>query len=119
MLEPTRDFNKGDQRISEKSGSVVVLPHHLWAIKSPQETSTMEDISSHLDFFRETLRNKINVLSEYKRQSSVEVVFRIWIETDNAGVGLSLSEGDLQFLESFSNRVHLTLLVKETLGATS
>ena len=49
---PNRVFKKGDQSISKYSGSVIVKPHNLWALRSEIFQSELETIDEHIDYFK-------------------------------------------------------------------
>lgn len=111
-IVPEISFKKGDQTVSKHSGSIITKPHNAWALKSKSSELEDETISHHIEHFKSTLISKIEVLKKYKEDARFEVTFWIWIETDNAGIGLDLSENEIAFLNSFSNRVHFSLLTK-------
>lgn len=109
---PTRAFKKGDQSVSKHSGSIVSKPYNLWALISNVYTSKEEDISCHMDFFKSVLSEKLNILEKYKCGPLYEVTFSIWVETDNAGIGLDLDEKQMAFLSSISNRTRWVFIAK-------
>lgn len=112
-IKPERTHHKGEEYVSKHSGSVVTRYNNLWAIKSKEIINNNEEkISSHIEFFRSILYSKKNVLKQYKEDKYTEVSFWIWIETDNAGIGIDLEEDELIFINDISNRVHLSFLTK-------
>lgn len=111
-VAPERTFKKGEQSVSKHSGSIITKPHNLWAMKSKSSELQEETISHHIDYFKSTFLSKLEVLKKYKEDTRFEITFWIWIETDNAGIGLDLNESEITFLNSISNRVHFSLLTK-------
>jgi len=106
----SRGFRKGDQNVSKHSGSVTVKPHNLWALKSDGHESDEETISCHINFFKLILDGKLNILQRFKNDVRYDISFFVWIETDNSGIGLSLDEDQITFINSFSNEIRLILL---------
>lgn len=115
-ITPNRSFRKGDKSVSKHSGSVITKPHNLWGIESKSSELEEETISHHIEYLKSILLPKIDILKEYKVDPRFEVTFWIWIETDNAGVGLDLNEIELSFLNSIANRVHFSLIAKNSIG---
>lgn len=106
----SRGFRKGDQNVSEHSGSIIIKPHNLWALRSDAYESCEETISCHIDFFKSVLKRKLNILERFKNDTRYDITFFVWIETDNSGIGLSLDEDQITFINSFSNEIRLSLL---------
>ena len=111
-ITPDRSFKKGDQVVSKHSGSIITKPHNLWAIRSMSSELEDETISHHIEYFMSVFLLKTDILKKYKNDNRFDVTFWIWIETDNAGIGLDLNEIELSFLNSISNRIHFSLLTK-------
>ena len=111
-IVPERTFKKGEQSVSKHSGSIITKPHNLWALKSKSSELEEENISHHIEYFKSAFLSKMGILKKYKEDTQFEVTFWIWIETDNAGIGLDLNEIEIAFLNSISNRVHFSLLTK-------
>lgn len=107
---PTRSFRKGEQSFSKHSGSIITKPHNLWAFKSESTELEEENISYHIDYFRQIFSSKIDVLKRYKEEVCFEVNFWVYVETDNAGIGLDLNEEELDFLNMISNRIHFSVI---------
>lgn len=107
---PNRFYKKGEQTKSKHSGSVITKQHNLWAITSKITEIEEETISHHIEYFRSFLLTKLDILKKYKEDSRYEVIFWIWIETDNSGVGIDLNESEIAFLNSISNRVHFSII---------
>jgi Domain of unknown function (DUF4279) len=111
-IVPERHFKKGEQSISKHSGSIITRPHNLWALKSKTSKLGEETISHHIEYFKSTFSSKIEVLKKYKDDIRFEITFWIWVETDNAGIGLDLNQNEIAFLSSISNRIHFSLITK-------
>lgn len=111
-IVPERTFRKGEQSVSKHSGSIINKPHNLWALKSKNSELEEETISHHIEYFKSTFSSKIEVLKKYKDDIRFEVTFWIWVETDNAGIGLDLNQNEIAFLNSISNRIHFSLITK-------
>jgi hypothetical protein len=109
-ISPSRAFKKGGRNVSKHSGAMIIKQYNLWALTSPEVHSFTESIDIHIAFFMDLLDNKQNIIEEIKNSEDFDVSFYIWIETDNAGIGLDINGEHLQFVSSISNRVHFTLL---------
>lgn len=109
---PNRVFKKGDQSISKYSGSVIVKPHNLWALRSEIFQSELETIDEHIDYFKSILNEKLYILEKYKNDIRYDISFSIWIETDNSGIGLDLNKNQIIFLENISNRIRFVFVTK-------
>lgn len=109
-IEPTRSFIKGEKSVSKASGSIIVKPHNLWALKSNPTKLYDETIQHHVEYFRLVLSSKINFLNMYKQDPLFDVVFWFFVTTDNGGIGLDFNSIDLEFLNSISNRLHFSLI---------
>lgn len=112
---PDRSFKKGEQSVSKHSGSIITKPYNLWAIRSSTTLLEEETISHHIDYLRKRLFSRIPILEKLKRDSRFEISCTIWVETNNAGIGFDLSGNDLFFLNTIANRVHFSLIAKNSL----
>jgi hypothetical protein len=112
---PDRSFKKGDQSISRHSGSIITKPHNLWSVKSKNIKSKELSINLHMQYLESILAPQSALLFKYKTDSRFETAFYIWIETNDAGVGFDLFNTELSFINNISNRVHLSLLHRESL----
>ncbi|UGU17904.1 DUF4279 domain-containing protein [Sinomicrobium kalidii] len=110
---PSHLFKKGDKSVSKHSGSLITKPYNLWAISSKTLLSEEESISPHLEYLRSQLENKMEVLKNLKDDQNLELTFTVWIETDNSGIGLDLTEQEMSFLAGYSNRVHFSFLTND------
>jgi|SRR5690606_14399358 len=114
-IMPKRHHKKGDIYVSKNSGSKISRYTNLWAIETEYSEMKEETVSHHIEYFKSIFFSKMDILECYKEDSRFDVTFWIWIETDNAGIGLDLSEEELSFLNSISNRVHFSIICnKET-----
>ncbi len=113
-IEPNRFFKKGDKKISKHSGSIIERTHNLWAIKSEVTISAEESISNHIMNLRSRLEDQGDVMKDFKNNPDVELTFWIWVETDNSGVGIDLTEKETGFLNDYYfNTVHFSFLTNE------
>ncbi len=111
-LEPFSSYSKGEIFSSKHTGYVAKRFQNYWAIKSETIISEKEDLSPHILYFKSLLENKLEILNQLKNNSLYDVSFWIWIETDNAGVGVDLSDVELSFINAISNRVHFSIITK-------
>lgn len=107
---PTRFFTKGEQAVSKYSDSIMIKPHNLWALQSTPTVLKKEKISHHVEYLKSVFLDKINLLKKYKEDKRLDVTFWIWIETDDAGIGFSLQEHELEFINTVSNRVTFSVI---------
>lgn len=115
-ISPSRSFKKGDTSISEHSGSLITKPYNLWAIGSKTLLSEEESISPHLEYLRSKLEDKMETLKGLKDDPNLKLIFTVWIETDNSGTGIDLTEQEMSFLADCSNRVHFSFLTNDEIG---
>jgi len=113
-IVPEKSFIKGELSVSKRSGSLITRPHNLWRIESPTTESEKETISHHIEYLKSILLAKIDILKKYKEDSRFELSFWIWVETDNAGIGLDLDENDLAFVGQIANRIHFSVITRES-----
>lgn len=111
-IVPTRQYHLGQEFSSKHSGTKGKRFQNLWAIKSETINLEEESISQHVSFFKSLLKNKTEVLADYKTNENTEVTFWVWIETDNASFGFDLDETEMFFINSISNRVHFSVITK-------
>lgn len=109
-IKPFNSYTKGDTFSSKHTGRVGKRFQNLWSTRSETIISEKEDLSPHILYFKLLLSNKMSIISELKNNSIYEISFWIWIETDNAGIGIDLSGEDIAFLNSISNRVHFSII---------
>ena len=114
-ITPDRFFRKGEQTVSEHSGSIIVRNRNLWAIGTMFSESKNQTISHHIEFFKSMLLPKLGIVQQFKKDPLFEVTFWVWIETDDAGIGLDIQNDELEFLNNIANTVHFTLLCKDNL----
>jgi hypothetical protein len=109
-IQSSRSFRKGDKIVSKNSTRTGEKKNNLWAIQTQKITSEEESISLHIQELRNILKGKNDIINSYKENQTVDVCIWIWIETDNAGIGLDLSDEELKFLNNISNRIHLSII---------
>jgi len=109
-IDPSRSFKKGDETISKKSGAIITKPYNLWAFDSNPTDLREETISHHVNHLKSTFSVKIDALRKYKENPSFEVSLWVWIETDNAGIGLDLDNTEIDFINCITNKVHISFI---------
>lgn len=110
QIKPYRQFIKGEIFRAKTSGSEGKRANNLWAIKSDTIISEVEDISAHIQYFRNIFKNKVGVFQKLKTDEKNKLNFWIWIEVDEVGVGFDLSESDLIFINEISNMLHVSIV---------
>lgn len=112
-IQPNRSFRKGDKLVSKYSTRTGEKKNNLWALKTEENVGEKESISLHIKELQSVLENKDDVIISYKEDIGIEVCIWIWIETDNAGIGLDLNEEEQTFLSKISNRIHISVICKK------
>ena len=112
-LMPTRFFNKGDQVMSAHTSRTILRPHGLWAIRSSPVVDKELDLSFHIDYFKNLLGDKKEVINSLKHDYNFECVFAIEVETEDAGIGFDLSDRELLFIKDVSSRFSCHFMVRE------
>ncbi len=110
QLTPTRLKKKGDTRVSKCDGRIFKEARNVWAIDSEWTVHEAETVSHHIEYFKKILSSKAEIIQGYKQDSRIDVSFWIWMQTDDAGIGIDLTDDELKFLNELSNWVHLSLL---------
>jgi len=105
-------FKKGDTWVGQKTGIVNTRNSNIWRIETEWTILDEETISHHIDYLKSILLPKIDILKKYKECKECETSFWVWIETDLSGIGLYLTDSELEFLYSIANYVHLSLIAK-------
>lgn len=105
-----RSYKKGDKFISKHSGTEGKRAINLWAIKSNEIISEDEDVSPHINYFKEIMNDKIEYFKRLKYDSTNRIDFWVWIEADEAGIGLEIQGSDLTFINSIANCLHISSL---------
>lgn len=115
-ITPSIYFKKGDTYISKHSGSVIERPHNLWEIRSETTIIEEESISHHIEYFKSLFKGKEELLKGFKNDPACEDVgFLIWVETNDAGIWLDISDSELLFLHSISNGVSMSMLANKSI----
>ena len=112
-IKPDRSFKKGESSVSRHSGTTLTKPHNFWAIRSEPIVAERESISPHISYLSEKIGSKLSHLEKLKNDPNFEVSIWIWIETDNAGIAIDLTEKEMTFLNSCSNNVHISFLTND------
>ena len=108
----SRQQVKREEFSSKHSGTKGRRFQNLWAIRSEEVISEEEDISPHITFFKSILDSQIHTLKSYKSDDRFVVTFQIWIESENGGIGIELSEAETYFLNQISSSIRFTLLAR-------
>jgi len=109
-IKPNRTFQKGDFFKSKRSGSEGIRKHNLWAVKSRDITTEEDNILMHIDYFKKLFEDKIEGIKKLKEESHSEISFWVWIESKEVGIGLDIPESELNFINSFCNRLHFSFI---------
>jgi len=110
IIPSDSSFKKGDTWESKHDGTKHVRNSNIWRIETELTVLEEETVSHHIEYLKSVFLTKMDILKRYKEDNRFEVIFWIWIETDNAGIGLDLSEEELIFLNDISNRVHFSII---------
>ncbi len=110
IIPSDTSFKKGDTWESKHDGTKHVRNSNIWRLETGFTLLEEETVNHHIKYFKSIFLPKVDILKRYKEDARFEVSFWIWIETDNAGIGLDLSEEELSFLNSISNRVHFSVI---------
>lgn len=110
IIPSDTSFKKGDTWESKHDGSKYVRNSNIWRLETEFTVLEEETVSHHIKYFKAIFLSKVDILSRYKEDNRFDVTFWVWIETDNAGIGLDMSEEELSFLNSISNRVHFSII---------
>lgn len=114
-IKPLRFFNKGEPITSTHSSRVGSRPYGLWAIQSKPFTGEDLNVSRHIEYFRELLSDKVDIIQKLRNKYHFECVFAIAIETEDAGAGFDLNEAELAFINKISTRYSCSFITKESI----
>lgn len=109
-IEPTNSYVKGASFSSKHTGKVSKRFQNLWSLKSETIISEKEDLTSHILYFIKLFKNKLDIFSELKKSSHFDISFWIWVETEDAGIGLDLPAEDILFINQISSRLHISII---------
>ena len=109
-IEPSSEYSKGNTFTSKHTGTIAKRFQNFWAITSETIISEEEDLSPHISFFKSLFEYKMEILLKLKKDPIYDISFWIWIETDNSGIGIDLSDDEISFINSISNRVHFSII---------
>ena len=109
-IQPNKTSKIGDIVTSKYSNSVGKKNYHSWSISSDCIFSDKEDITNQIKQVQFLLRGKESTIVKYKSDVDTEIIFYIWIETEDAGIGIDLSADQLSFISSISTRLHFTII---------
>ena len=108
-VSPDRFFTKGQIFQSKHSGTQGEKTYNLWAISSSESIFESENITPSLNELRSVLTGREDILRAMKLDVRYDTTLTIWIETDDAGIGLEIQEHDITFF-NLVNYVHFTFL---------
>lgn len=112
-INPTRTYKKGDKSISEASGTIITKQCGLWAISSEAtKFKNNENIIHHINYLNAIIFPKIDILKRIKKDNNFETTFWVWVETDNAGIGIEIDDKSLDFINAISNKLRFSLITK-------
>ena len=106
---PHRFFRKGEEFCSKISKTKGKRMYNLWAIESSAKILKYENIKPAIKELKNMLRGKEKMLLELKDDKRCEVTLTVWIETDDAGIGLDVEKYEMDFF-NFVTRVHFTFI---------
>ena len=108
-IEPTWFFNKNEEYPSKrlyrgKIQSIVSFrPYGIWGYDAKPIFIDVTDISPMIQYFRELLSDKIEIIKELINDYKFECSISITIYTEEKGAcGTSVDKNDLLFLSNFS-----------------
>ena len=116
-IQPDRSFVKGDYR-KEGRDTIYTRPHHLWQIRSKVTIDIEGNVSAHISEIHSRIKNKLNILGRYKKTPKLDLVVWVSIKTDDAGGDFYITEEDLAFINSISNRFQFSLITSQNLSLT-
>jgi hypothetical protein len=102
-LSPTRTRQKGDKKSSRFSKSPSVARYGIWEI-SRQTTGEVVDLADHVEYFREILQGRLEVVRNLKSVYGFDVVFYVFVTTSDTVGGFELKSEDLNFIASITDR---------------
>jgi|WetSurMetagenome_2_1015567.scaffolds.fasta_scaffold471864_1 hypothetical protein len=111
---PSRKYSKGEIFRTKSSGTIGNRLHNLWAVKSETVVTDKEEISSHIQYFKSLFSINIDTLRKYKSNEYFEITFWVWIETENAGVSIDLSDSEISFINEISNGIHFSIITNNS-----
>jgi hypothetical protein len=114
-IAPSRFFAKGEMITSKHSGSSIARPHNLWAISTENLIKKENDVSTHIALLKSILNEKIAVIEDLKKLSDIELTFWVWIETDDAGIGIDIFSDELLFISRICQRIHFSFIADKPL----
>ncbi len=115
-IKPSRAYSKGDEFSTLNGTKTMNRAQNLWVIASDSVISAEEDISMHIRFFQNLFADKIDKIINYKNNDKVQVSFLINIKTEMTCYTFDLSNDEMQFLISISNRISSTIFTKEKIN---
>ena len=115
-IKPNRFHEKGYYK-REGSHTIYAISKHLWEISSVEAIQNQDTILPHIDYMREKLKSKVDILDRYKQDPRYESVVYIRHETEIGSVGIDLNGDDLAFIRSICNRFSCFLMSTREVGS--
>jgi hypothetical protein len=91
-------------------------PNNVWAFDSAQKGLPSDDLLPHIRFLKDVFKDKVKILRQLSEGSRSEVVLWIWMETEDAGVGMELPGEDIAFFGSLCNRINISVIASSHIG---
>lgn len=107
-INPDRSFKKNERYISKNSGSMIIKPHNLWAVKSKAICKNSNEISPHIKSLKSILNISLDKLNKIKDDPNYDAVFWIWLEDETNVFGIELTSEELNFINLISNRLNIS-----------
>ena len=113
-IEPTWGWNKGDEYFIKRINEIHYRPYGIWGFQAIPIFIDVTDISPMIQFFRELLYGKIEIVNELIDEYKFECSIYITIYTEEEGAcGTSISREDLDFLSKVCSHFDITYLTIE------
>lgn len=112
-ITPYQTFSKGEKTVSKYSGSVLIKPHNLWALQSPPTISAEIELATHIQFFQNLLKDKVLEIQEFMNDPVCHCIFRIILESEDAGVSFTITEADAKQVYSYANEILFSIVFTE------
>jgi len=114
-IEPHWSWNKGDKKFVKKIKDFFYRPWSVWGIEAkPIFVEITPDISPIIQYFRELLSDKIEIINELINEYKFECGIRITIYTEEEGAcGASISKEELGFLSKICTHFDISYLQVE------
>ena len=113
-IEPTWSWDKGDEQFIKRINEIRYRPYGIWGFQAIPILINVTDISPMIQYFRELLYDKIEIVNELIDEYKFECSIYITIYTEEEGAcGTSISKEDLDFLSKICSHFDITYLTIE------